>query len=63
MGQEGEEVATAASPEVIASEVVVVAVEVLETVVMGPVEAAAAVGEALVLKPLPPLKYLGEHLC
>lgn len=60
MGQEGEEVATAAGPEVMAREVVVVVVEVLETVAMG---TAAAVGEALVLKPLLTSKYSGERLC
>ena len=63
MGQEGEEVATAAEPEVMAREVVVVVVEVLETVAMWPVEMAAAVGEALVLKPLLTSKYSGERLC
>lgn len=63
MGQEGEEVATAAGPEVMATEVVVVVVEVLETVAMGPVGTAAAVREALVLKPLLTSKYLGERLC
>ncbi len=59
--QEGEEIATAAGPEVIAREVVVVVVEVLETVAMGPVETAAAVGEAFVLQLTS--KYSGERLC
>jgi hypothetical protein len=63
VGQEGEEVATAAGPEVMAREVVVVVVEVLETVAMGPVETVAAVGEALVLRPLLTSKYSGERLC
>jgi hypothetical protein len=61
VGQEGEEVATAAGPEVMVREVVVVVVEVLETVAMGPVETAAAVGEAHVLKPLLTSKYSGER--
>lgn len=57
MGQEGEEISTAARPEV-----AVVEVEGLETVAKGAVE-VAAVGEVLIFKPLLLPKYLGERLC
>lgn len=62
MGEEGEEVSRAAGSEVTVSEVVVVAVEGLETVAKGAVE-VAAVGEARILKPLLLPKYLGERVC
>ena len=60
--QEGEEVSTAAGPEVTLREVVVAAVEGLETVAKGAME-VPAVGEALILKPLLLPKYLGERAC
>lgn len=62
MGQEGEEISTAARPEVTVREVAVVEVEGLETVAKGPVE-VAAVGEVLIFRPLLLPKYLGERLC